>query len=229
MKVGDTFNLVPTQATQRTVGAATTSFATLLASGRSVSSIRSERAFGFSETGLLGATRSTDVKGSPSVRPRAFEASELPKTQSSQARSFNDSKQQSAAGRVAVASVGPELATTDRAHALTDTRGKTPLAANYGQPSRTDSRPHNSKALQRSSPIINADRRFPAEKWQRRLSLAGPDDALSISIHEFSNEEHQESELFFIFSTVAQQFGMTLSFIRLKKFGFNLKLESGRV
>lgn len=229
MKVGDTFNLVPTQASQRTVGTATTSFATLLASGRSVVSIRSERAFGFSETGLLGATRSTNVNAAPNARPRAFEASELPRAQSTQARSPNDRKSQPANGPVVKGSSGPESAITDRANVQPSARGKSPSAASHGHPSKTDSRSNYSKSPQRSSLIINADRWLPAEKRQRRLLLSGSDDALSISIHEFSNEEHQESELFFVFSTVAQQFGMTLSFIRLQKLGFNLKLESGRV
>ena len=69
MKISSAIGLAPLASLSQSRSSSSASFAALLASGQSVAGIRNERAFGFSETGLFGAARSSAQADMPLSAP----------------------------------------------------------------------------------------------------------------------------------------------------------------
>lgn len=229
MKVGATIGQILAPANQRSVAAGSTSFAELLASGRSVSSIRSQRAFGFSETGLLGALRPVESAGTARAQQAIEAPQDFVRQPTDSGRIVDRSEAISRFNRPAILAGQSKVVPAEVVRFSGNVETQTPSMIQVGQ-SRNVGKPANYLGIPISgTPTSPAERKQMAEKRKRLLTLSGPDDGLIISIREFDDDENQDVGLFFAFFAISSQFGMTLSAIRFNKSKFDLNFESRRV
>jgi hypothetical protein len=198
-------------------GQSAISFAEVLASGRSANGIRAERAFGFAETGLLGAARfrSTSGSGNTLPPPSNNQLSHAQQGQMSNARPTLGKQaqiQQSRATGRSASDGGVHKATA----ASTGVQTVLPKDAAFSQ--STPSFQVSSKRLDRSASkaafFYPVARPRPDER-RRKLTLQGKDDGLCINIRLEKDEEAGGDYLLSRFYPICRQFGVTLNAVQL--------------
>jgi hypothetical protein len=217
MKVDAQLANLSSQRSATGLGQSAMSFAEVLASGRSAEGIRSERAFGFAETGILGAARFSAATGARAAAPassnalqpvaqqsRASEAMPAPGKQSqiSQARATGSPTSTGRANSFAAASTATFAAMPQGA-----TSG--PVQPRF-QLSSTQLGPQAGKAqfhLPVAAPRPDARR--------RKLTLHGADDGISINIRLDKDEEANSDYLLSQFYPICWEFGVTLNAVQL--------------
>jgi hypothetical protein len=228
MKVEGQLANIAQQRSMTANGHSATSFAEVLASGRSAEGIRSERAFGFSETGLLGAARFGATDGSGVAPPtrnnhQIFSRQQRPpsdtgpafteRTQTLQPRTTGISK--SGGGTYNAAAVSTRALPT-----LSD-------GVALGQKVRD----FDALAKHRDGPAGKAMFLSPVsrprhEPRRRKLTIEGTDDGITINIRLEKGDETGIDYLVSQFYPICWQFGVTLNAVQLfgssKDFAFSM-------
>lgn len=218
MKISSAIGLAPSASLSQSRSSSSASFAALLASGQSIAGIRNERAFGFSETGLFGAARSSAQADMPLSAPdKNIVLSEVlqgplkAETSSSNASRASDTKQFSMPSNIGVRR-SPVL------NGAPITEGKTSVQSTAVF--KPDLSPSPNRFLKNlgvaPQNVKNSGYAFVQRK--RDLAVSGSDDALCVTISSFvTNGDGQDDLLANLFS-IAQQFGMILGSVRVIKF-----------
>lgn len=223
MKIDGGTNFLATASAGMRGKAASTSFAQLLASGQSVRGIRSERAFGFSETGIFGASRfSEPAKNAPAAHADKNMVSKEPAMLSQNAISSSVGQQRYA--RVNMSLYSAQLLSP--AHPSQPVLGQThslriSSAAKPGQPKFEMTFAGVQKIATATAPQA-AIRWKRAGKRHAELTLSGADDALRITIDRSDIEMEEVASLNTSFFFVAQQYGMILQSVRLNNYSTNI-------
>lgn len=194
------------------------SFAEVLASGRSVDTIRGERAFGFAETGILGASRranSLEAGRASEARPTFARLPLLTQERRSGRRVFDFLGQRPSPLIAKGSSSSPQTfgqIITERANRLAN--GPFQLQAKNFWPQ------FHSVSSARSTIIGLPLREAIAHKrkpdFRRgKLSLMGSTQGLSIGVRLGNGEQVEEEDLYTKFYATCWQFGVTLEAIQL--------------
>jgi hypothetical protein len=209
-------NLAP----QRSVtgqGQSAMSFAEVLASGRSAGGIRSERAFGFAETGILGAARFSSATGARAAAPvsgnvppplvQQRQEGEAKPAPTKQAQMLQARKTASSAsiGRTSAAATVSTTMFPVLSQGLASGQLQPMLHASAKQPGQQASK------AQFLLPVIPPR---PGPR-RRKLTLAGADDGISINIRLDKDEEAGSDYLLSKFYPICWEFGVTLNAVQL--------------
>lgn len=220
MKISGALGLAPPAALARPPAASSAgSFASLLASGRNADSIRSERAFGFSETGLFGAERSS--KGG-SGRNASSDRGNVLVDASPKPALMETSVGSGPQSRVAALSASPARSGTIAPPAYTGPSSMTVvrfLPQNAARPdigSRSKADPLAKLPFDGANFTINTA--LLREQRKRQLAISGPDDALCVTVAAFGTQDCEQDGLFSTFFSTALQYGMTLGSVRLRNY-----------
>lgn len=194
------------------------SFAEMLASGYSVDAIRSQRAFGFAETGIMGAPRPVSR---PAPEPGAVKVASSPSTLAPGSAPATDTLSRTSIRHTAFAPgirAGPSGGTVAaRTGVLPNAR---PAAYSLAQPMQSRQVPSGSVAglygTIAANPhfrdIANASKR---NFRRRQLTLTKAPDGIAVDIRLDGGEEVDETRLFTMFLPICWQFGVTLTSVRL--------------
>lgn len=222
MKISSSLGLAQPTSFAQLPTSSTGSFAALLASGRSVNQIRSERAFAFSETGLFGATRlSKQLNATPagSVAGPVRAATSLRPAQA----------ETGTVSRVRLDSIGLQSnsvqAGTSRPLLLNGLRFDATKVATHNSISfKTVSycNTNRNMSLPIEGPQCPKNIRHLVEQRKRYLAISGSDDALCVSISEFVVNCCEQNDLYVAFFSTVHQFGMNLESVRLCNFDKHL-------
>lgn len=218
MKISSAIGLAPSASLSQSRSSSSASFAALLASGQSIAGIRNERAFGFSETGLFGAARSTvqanmalsaPVKNimQSEVSQRFLEA----EAGSANAGRTNDTKPNSLSSNIGIQRA-PSL------NGLPITGAKASVQSLAASKLVLDSKPIRFLKLSGVEQHYVKNASYASGQRKRDLAVSGSDDALCVTISSFvTNGDDQNDLMTSLFSTT-QQFGMILGLVRVIKF-----------
>jgi hypothetical protein len=198
-------------------GQPATSFAEVLASGRSAEGIRSERAFGFAETGILGAARFSDATGARTAAPTSGNAPPPLAQQSKASEAMPAPGKQS---QISQTITTGRPTSTGRANsfaaASTATFAAMPQGATSGhpQPSFQASLKHPGRQLGKAQFLSPVAAPRPDAR-RRKLTLQGADDGISINIRLDKDEEAGGDYLLSRFYPICWEFGVTLNAVQL--------------
>lgn len=206
------------------LGQPSTSFAEVLASGRSAESIRSERAFGFGETGLLGAARFSTTSTA------RFTASTSGNVLPSFAPRHQTSEAWTVAGMHApmpsvTKTSSPSSAGPGRPVAATPTNSLSASPQGIAELwSQTNSQPSSGQPAGRGGKAPFGAPLAPPRPDQRRrkLTVHGADDDIAVNIRLNEDEEVNGEYLLSRFYPICREFGVTLSAVQI----FECKAES---
>lgn len=219
MKIGASIGLAQQAAVSRSAtGSTTGSFAAMIASGRSVDSIRSERAFGFSETGLFGAARILKQEGGKAPELTAGNAHAESNSKSSRIdptlRNRLKSDVPTQSGKAKEFDARSVLASIERPKAAE--------ALAYLAPSRSGSL-INARAIQFTKQRFNiqhftCNTESMFKKRKSSVVVSGPEDALSVTVGPVDLEHVEQHALISAFFSTVRQYSMTLASIRLSNY-----------
>ncbi len=202
--------------------AGSTSFAQLLASGQSVRGIRSERAFGFSETGIFGASRfSEPAKNVPTAAAGKDPISKEPAHLAQDAISSSVGGKRNAGINTTLNSAQllspahPSQPVLGQSNSLRISSVAKPVQAKFEMTFAAVQK------LATATPLQAAVRWKQAVKRRAELTLSGADDALRITIDQSDIETEEAAALNASFFFVAQQYGMILQSVRLHNYSMN--------
>lgn len=227
MKIADRSVHPITAAVSKAVTRGSDSFATVLASGRSVQSIRNERAFGFSETGILGAPRKLPGESSAqySSMNRAQKIDLQASAQAKTMYSATSSKVTTPRMRDAVSSQTPTL--PDQA-SMPQSKAKI-FRQNIGPvefaPIQRDEAPTRDRTG--AAPLLAKHCGARPER-KRVLAVYGPDDALCINVDGIDTKNQNLEELLEAFVLASMEFNMTLRTVSVNNNRFILISDSLR-
>ena len=218
MKISSAIGLAPLASLSQSRSSSSASFAALLASGQSVAGIRNERAFGFSETGLFGAARSSAQVDMPlSAQAKNIMQSEVSKGPLKAEPGSANASRASNTKRISMsANVGirrPPILNSSTIAERTASVQSPPTC-------KTDLNNKPNRVLQLSG-VAPQNVKIPSYAFGQRkrdLAVSGSDDALCVTISAFvGNGDNQHDLMTNLFSTT-QQFGMILGSVRVIKF-----------
>lgn len=215
MKISESVAPSVTSRSNHALRASRSSFSELLASGRTAQSIRSERAFGFSETGIFGAPRPVggerDAPKSPLLPQREFDGAArhgaAKKHQSISAYQFDTPAK--AVGVHSKQIFYGAVLKSGFNWATLKLSVSSYQPATYPRMLYSQLHAEHASVGKLVTPIYDASNR------RTKLSISGQDTEISVFVNEAIDGESDMAALFSTFFTVAQQFGMTLSSVRL--------------
>jgi hypothetical protein len=193
-------------------GRPATSFAQILAAGQSIEAIRSERAFGFNETGMMGAARQMPTRSAGLQKSFTGHQPLNDKANNSLAKLLVRNHNSPVTAKIieagADAGIGqvttPELIADDSPILLRDAKLN---VAN--QPHRINAKMGVSIANTQATAM-----RMKRDYMQGKLALSGPDDGITISLVDDSINQNNYDSFFANFYQICQQFGVTLKVVR---------------
>jgi hypothetical protein len=198
------------------------SFAQLLASGHSVGSIRNERAFGFSETGIMGAGRFSSQAEKPAVSNRILQTGQdvrelIAAKANTAAATFKSSPSESAfskgVGAKGITGVGKMAAPQSLVMAQSSQSTHNASIA-LPRPSRSSLSQALINGPQQMAAYC-ATRRQKSNRNDLELSIIEENHSISINVRHGGDDQGDEDALFSEFYTICWQFGVTLKTVTL--------------
>ena len=222
MKISSAIGLAPSANFSQSRISSSGSFAALLASGQSIGGIRNERAFGFSETGLFGAARSSAQADMPLSAPAKNIMQSEVSQEPSKAETSSSNAGRASGAKPMLLSSNIGVTQLSRLTGVPITEGQASVQSLANSKPNLNNKANSVSKLSGTEPRYVKNAGYASGQRRRGLAVSGSDDALCVTISSFvTNGDDQNDLLTNLFST-AQQFGMILESVRVIKFDVDL-------